>query len=90
MLKERLKVAAVTSLVWISCLSSCAGEQVTAWFLDSKTSNELIRKDDAGHVIGQKPYVDAYGYICYSPADDEAWRVRMGTLDECCSSKGGR
>jgi hypothetical protein len=82
MQKQKLQIALGTSLIWIISLSSCAGIQIKTWFLDSKTENALIRKNEDGSIQEKLTYLEAYGYRCYSPIDDEAWRTRLA---ECCA-----
>lgn len=84
MRKQRLQTVAVTSLIWTICLSSCGSLAVRTWFLDSEVEKALIRKGDDGSVKEKLSYLEAYGYRCYSAADDEAWRLR---LFECCQNK---
>lgn len=89
-LKQRLRIAAATSLIWILCLSSCAGLRITTWFLNGKgeeAQQGLDRKSHDGTLQAHKSWLEADGYHCYSPIDDEAWRTRMATLSECCEAK---
>lgn len=86
-LKQRLKIAAATSLIWIICLSSCAGLNITTWFLDGKEHLELIRKNADGSILASKTFLEAHGFLCYSPSDDEAWRTQFATYAECCNAK---
>lgn len=84
MLKQRLMTAAVTSLIWITCLSSCAGMKVKTWFLDGRDEKMLVRKN-GGVITDRLSFFEADGYRCYSRADDEAIRAHMASLEACCS-----
>lgn len=83
MLNQKLRLVVATCLIWIICLSSCAGLKIKTWFLDGKDEQALIRKNDDGVVTEKLTYIEADGYRCYSPVDDEAWRTR---LVECCAA----
>lgn len=92
LMREKLKIVAATSLVWIislSVLSACAGQGlvIKTWFLAAKDYGSLIRKDDSGAVVGKMTYDAADGYLCYSPSDDEAWRDALNTATQCCNGK---
>ncbi len=85
MRNQKLRVVVVTSLIWILCLSSCAGLKIKTWFLDGKDAQALIRKDSSGNITEKLTYFEADGYRCYSQADDTAWRNRMAL---CCADAG--
>jgi hypothetical protein len=97
MLKQRLRIATATSLIWIACLSACgASLQVKTWFTDSKNVKEecrlekpFVRRNGKGDIQEALSLLEAHAYRCYSPADDEAWRSRMAVLSQCCDSHGG-
>lgn len=81
-LNQRLQIVGVTSLIWIVCLSSCAALSIKTWFLDGKEYQSLVRKNSNGTLKEKLSFIEANGYRCYSPADDEAWRNR---LIACCA-----
>ena len=87
MLNPKLKVAAVTSLIWIVCLSSCASLTIKTWFLDGKDHVSLIRKNSDGSIKEAKSFPEAHGFLCYSPQDDEAWRTYLAAQVACCNGK---
>lgn len=82
-LKQKLRIVAATSLIWIISLSACAGLKIKTWFLDAKEQNALIRKASTGEITERLSYIEADGYRCYSPIDDEAWRTRLA---QCCAA----
>lgn len=61
---------AVILITWVSlgAINACAGKPVTWWFMDSKGSQELIRKH-SNAPTEQLSYVNADGYLCLSPSD---------------------
>ena len=88
-MRQRLKIVAETSLIWIislSILQACAGLSIKTWFLDGKLGM-LIRRDSSGNVSDERKIADSDGYLCYSPSDDEAWRNDLITQSQCCKSK---
>ena len=82
MQKPKRRTLGVMLLTLIVSLSCCAGLTVRTWFLDGKNYEALIRKNPDGSLKEKLSFVEADGYRCYSPVDDEAIRNR---LIECCS-----
>lgn len=93
-LNQKLTIAGVTSLAWMVCLSSCGSLQIKTWFLDQtqvseacKDAKPLIRRGGDGAVQEALTILQADGYRCYSPADDEAWRNDLNIETQCCNGK---
>lgn len=84
MLKEKLRIVGVTSLLWILFLS-CSGLTIKTYFLDGMSENALIRRNEDGTIQEKLTFLQAHGYRCYSPVDDEAWRTRLA---QCCAKSG--
>lgn len=82
MSRNRLPIVLVMSAVLITCLSCCSGITIKTWFLDGIYENGLIRKKSDGTLLEKISFIEANGYRCYSPVDDEAWRNRMAA---CCA-----
>lgn len=82
MLKQKLQIVGATSLIWTICLSSCAALNIKTWYLDGIHEQALIRRNADGTVNEKLSWLEADGFRCYSPLDDEAWRDR---LIQCCA-----
>lgn len=79
-LSQKLKIVAVTSLVW-SSLFACAGTPVKWWFLDGRDEMALIRRDKAGKVKERLSFMEADGKWCADHNDAEF-------LIACCEARG--
>lgn len=81
--REQLRIVMVTSLTWILFLS-CTGLTIKTWYVEGITENALIRRSEDGSIQERLTFLQAHGYRCYSPVDDEAWRAR---LIACCAKE---
>ena len=70
-------------LLLITCSACGATLPIKTWILASKSEHALARYQN-GQVNERKAYEDADLYRCYSPEDDQAWRIRMAQLEACC------
>lgn len=80
--KEKLKIVMATSLIWTVCLSSCASLTIKTWYLDGAGEHGLVRRASDGSIQEKLEFLEANGYFCYSPQDDEMWRQRLAI---CCA-----
>lgn len=74
------KAALITSLLWLTGLGSCASSaKIRTWLIEDEG---LRHKTSA--VNEALTFVEAKGYRCYSPKDDETWRQGYAAYKSCC------
>ncbi len=67
----------------VTHLGSCAGSPtIKTWIIGATELNENSTHE-------ARTFLESQGYRCYSESDDEFWRTKLSTAEECCAAKGG-
>lgn len=83
-----MKALFYASLLGLTGIASCSfAEMIKAWLVtpDTATPPECLKYNSLQHktskVNEMLTLLQAKGYRCYSPQDDEAWRTRLATCE---------
>lgn len=76
------------NFLWLAGMASCASStMIKTWLVapDTATPPECLKYNALNHktskVNEMLTLLQAKGYRCYSPQDDEAWRTRLATCE---------